>query len=205
MKHFVGNGVILLGHPDNDHVSTDKKILKQYFSKAEQEVIYSSADFMENAWILWSCKKTAFKIMKKQNTEIKFDAKSIQVNPFGGEYAPSHHTIYTRVSTGYGPVFTETRVAKNKLATIGANDINALHRAKHETFIVEEKDKQSDKIRGLLIEQVREEFQLSNEDLTIEKDKFGIPHVLQDGKELDLDISISHNHGLSAYIFLAPE
>lgn len=202
MKQFVGNGVVHLGHSENKERATDDMLLEEYFTRAEKEVIFSSADYHENAWILWSCKTTAFKIARKLDHKFPFDPKSMQVIPFGGAYSESEHKINARVSTGVGPVFTETTVAGEVLTTIGATDIKALQNMTHKSSLLATDEDMAEQVRTYMLAHLSEKLQIEAAALSIKKDSAGIPCLFNAGKLCDVDLSLSHNYGLIAFAYL---
>lgn len=202
MTQFVGNGVIHLGHSENKELAANDTLLDKYFTRTEKEVIFSSADYRENAWILWSCKTTAYKIARKMDNRFSFDPKSMQVIPFGGEYSASQHKINARVSTGIGPVFTETTIAGEELTTIGGTDIKALQNATHKSTLLTNQNDMAEQVRIYTLAHLAEQLSIPAKALSIQKDSAGIPRLLNAGEQCNIDLSMSYNCGLIAFAYL---
>lgn len=205
-KRFVGNCVVHFGHPENEARTKDRTLLDQYFSETEQQIIFSSADFLENVWILWSCKTTAHSIAKKMfDDPPKFNPRKMQVIPFGGEYATSHHTIYARVTTEFGPIFTETMIEGQQLSTIGATDLNAMKEVKHQHFMLPDSDDEQKDLETFFLDHITTELNEDGQFYTLEQDDRGNHNLMLNGENSGIDLAFSNDHGLAGFAYLLAE
>lgn len=202
MKPLVGNNVVDLSHPDNVARIQDHALLDRLFSDEEQQIIFSSADFLENVWILWSCKMTAKKIASKELGDFIFRSKEFKVQPIGGEYAPTVHTIYCRVTSPIGTIFTETQIRGKHLLTFGANDLKALQGIASQQLVIEEGADGSRELKRCFLQHLSEDLEINYEQLQLDKDAEGTPQLFIDGEQSDIQLSFSHDHDLAAFAYL---
>ncbi len=160
-------------------------------------------------WWLWSCKETAYKIIKKKCVDAAFLPRrwTVILNKseaayLGGEVKiPDAEAVYVRL-------FSDSWY----IHCVGSDCLAALDNLIYKVEILPEEgnDGKTDPslfLRKCLALRLADFFSLNLSDIKInrvqDKSELQLPHVYIGGKKSDMDISLSHDGQFVAYAFLS--
>jgi phosphopantetheinyl transferase (holo-ACP synthase) len=198
-----------LREPANAGKSRDSRFLKKIFTVAEIDFVQNAENPDRALWALWSCKETAYKVIKKKCVVAAFlprrwtvILKKSESACLGGEVKiPDAEAVYVRLFSHFRYVHC-----------VGADHPTDLDRlvCKVEVLPEKEKEKKIDPslfARKCLALGIADFFRLNLSDIKInrvqDKSELQPPHVYIGGKKSNIDISLSHDGYLIAYAFLS--
>ncbi len=189
--------------------SRDSRFLKKILTAAEIDFVRNAENSDKALWSFWSCKETAYKIIKKKCADAAFLPCRWTVNLQQSESAcldgevkiPDAEAVYVRLFSDFRYVHC---VGSDCLAALDNLICNV------EILPEEGNDGKADPslfLRKCLALHLADFFRLNFSDIKInrEQDKSELqpPHVYIDGKKTDMDISLSHDGQFVAYAFLS--
>jgi phosphopantetheinyl transferase (holo-ACP synthase) len=206
---YVGNDIVDLREPANAGKSRDSRFLKKILTVAEIDFVQNAENHDKALWALWSCKETAYKVIKKKCVDAAFLPrqwtvilqKSESASLDGEVKVPDAEVVYVRLFSHFRYVHC-----------VGADhpaDLDSLV-CKVEVLPEKENEKRiapSLFARKCLTLSIADFFRLKLSDIKInrvqDKSELQPPHVYIGGKKSDIDISLSHDGQFVAYAFLS--
>jgi phosphopantetheinyl transferase (holo-ACP synthase) len=205
----IGNDIVDWREPLNAGKSQDSRFLKKILTAAEIEVVQNAKNPDAVLWSLWSCKETAYKVIKKKCIDTAFLPcrwtvilrKSEATCQDGEVKIPDAAAVYVRLFSHFRYVHC-----------VGADHPADLDRlvCKVEVLPEKENEKRIDPslfARKCLALSIADFFRLNLSDIKInrvqDKGELQPPHVYIGGKKSDIDISLSHDGQFVAYAFLS--
>ena len=205
---YVGNDIVDLREPANAGKSRDSRFLKKILTDAEIDFVQNAENPDKALWSFWSCKETAYKIIKKKCVDAAFLPRRWTVILKKSESAcldgevkiPDAEAVYVRL-------FSHSRYVH----CVGADYPADLDRliSKVEVLPEKENEKRIDPslfARKCLALSIADFFRLNLSDIKInrvqDKSELQPPHVYIGGKKSDIDISLSHDgHSLLMHFY----
>jgi hypothetical protein len=196
-----------LREPENAGKSRDSRFLKKTLTVAEIDFVQNAENSDKALWSLWSCKETAYKVIKKtcsntsflprQWTVILKKSKSACLD--GEIKIPDAEAVYVRL-------FSDSCY----IHCVGSDCLAALDNliCKVEILPEEGNDGKADPslfLRKCFARHLADFFRLNLNDIKInrvqDKSELQPPYVYIGGKKSDIDISLSHDGRFVAYAF----
>ncbi|MCX6224706.1 MAG: 4'-phosphopantetheinyl transferase superfamily protein [Bacteroidia bacterium] len=199
----VGNDVVDLREPANAGKSGNSRFLKKILTNAEIEFVQNAENPDTALWSHWTCKETAYKVIKKSRSGATFLPRHWQVvfnkiqstHSEGEVIIPGNDRVYIRLFSNTQDVHgigSDCRTALDKLIW----SVDALPE--------EEKINPSLYLRYCLGQSLAKNFSLKFHQIKIkrtrENGELQPPRVYVDGKKTDIDISLSHDGRFVAYV-----
>ena len=183
------------------------RFLKKILTDAESEMVQNAENPDKALWLLWSCKETAYKVIKKSHVDTAFLPrrwvvilkKTESVYSEGEVKIPETEAVYVRL-------FSDSY----HIHCVGADCLATLDNLICKVEILPEKGNKgntdpSSFLRKCLARNLADCFNINLSDITInrlkEKKELQPPHVYINGTKSDIDISLSHDGQYVAYAF----
>jgi phosphopantetheinyl transferase (holo-ACP synthase) len=198
-----------LKEPENTRKNRDLRFLKKILTAAEIDFVQNAENPDTALWSLWSCKETAYKVIKKKCVDAAFlprrwtvILKKSEAACLDGEVKISDaEAVYVRLFSHFRYVHC-----------VGADHPADLDRLVCKVKVLPEKENEkridpSLFARKCLALSIADFFRLNLRDIKInrvqDKSELQPPHVYISGKKSDIDISLSHDGRFVAYAFLS--
>ena len=182
---MIGNDIIDLNVAGIISRWKEQRFLDKLFSDEEQAIIMAEEHHFNNIWRLWSMKESAFKVYSRNLKLSLFNPKS-----FSCEIASE--TIGT-VSFDNLTVSTTTEYTSNTIYTTAQFQETSRFTEHCELKQLSQMDK-SKQLRKKAIQAFGQLISVSERDISIEKDDFGVPRFFIHKKAQDNFLSLTH-HG----------
>jgi phosphopantetheinyl transferase (holo-ACP synthase) len=187
----------------NSGKSRDSRFLKKILTDAEIEYV-THADHPDSAlWLLWACKETAYKVIKKILPDIVFAPRQWQVNVHNikSEYAEGEVGI-----PGKDGVFIRLFAGADYIHCAGSDDKATLDNLIWSVEpLPDEETCPSLFSRRCLAQSLAGRFSLDFHQIKIQRKRrngeLQPPYVYVDGRQTDTEISLSHDGRFVAYAF----
>jgi phosphopantetheine--protein transferase-like protein len=201
---YVGNDVVDLKEPANAGKSRDPRFLKKILTDAEIEFIKNAERPQAALWSLWACKEAAYKVKNKSFPDIAFIPRRWQVvfNKLQSDYSDSEVIIPEKGSV-YIRLFSNIQYVH----CVGADSFAVLDQLIWSVEVLPEEKEISPSLflRDRLGEKLANNLSLNFHDIKIRRTKINgelqQPCVYVDGKETDINISLSHDGRFVAYAY----
>lgn len=191
---MIGNDIVDLKQAKIESNWQRKGFLKKVFTEEEQTIILNANNSFKMVWKIWAMKESAYKIYLQQQNHRFFDPKKIQCKLFDKKNGSviihkKEFQIFSRITDNY--ICT--------IATLKKSD-----QIIESQFYISEKNytNQHKEVRKRLKCKVAEQWKIPLRDLSVRKNKKGIPGLYQNNIPLDLAFSISHHGNYGAYSIL---
>ncbi|EHQ30835.1 4'-phosphopantetheinyl transferase superfamily protein [Mucilaginibacter paludis] len=215
----IGNDIVSLTNINKQRTNSARFYTK--FVTASELALYQTpivdvVPFENFVWLLWSVKESAYKYLKRINTGLLFSPVKITIqninipaNPLFinlidlcWEGKPVGDWLYSGEVIGEGEKLYFKSIIQNQLIATVVGDhsifdkiywgIQSVNDVRHQS--------QSSLVRQALLNKLKKLF--SQENLTIEKHGAGYPIILQQGKLLDILVSLAHHDQFTSYVFM---
>jgi phosphopantetheinyl transferase (holo-ACP synthase) len=194
-----------LKEPANAGKSQDSRFLKKILTNAEIEFVKNAENPDAALWSHWAGKETAYKVIKKTYPDAAFLPRLWQVtfNKRKSTYSDGEVTI-----PGYDSVFIRLFTNPQYVHCIGADVLAALDKLIWNVDILPEKEKINPSLysRYCLVQSLARHFSLNFHHIKIKRTKengeLQPPRVYVNGRETDIDISLSHDGRFVAYVVI---
>jgi hypothetical protein len=187
----------------------DSRFLKKILTVAEIDFVQNAENPDKALWALWSCKETAYKVIKKKCVNAAFLPrqwtvilkKSESASLDGEVKVPDAEVVYVRLFSHFRYVHC-----------VGADHPADLDRLVCKVKVLSEKENEkridpSLLARKCLALSIADFFRLNLNDIKINrarnKSELQPPYVYIGSKKSDIDISLSHDGQFIAYAFLS--
>jgi phosphopantetheinyl transferase (holo-ACP synthase) len=205
---FIGNDVVDLTNQVNASKHLDLRFLKKILTDAEIELVSTAQNPAIALWSFWSCKETAYKVMKKVSADIAFLPRQwkVKISKTANGYEKGEVSI-----VGQFVIFTRLFISDQYVHCIGSDDFRELDKAIWSVNGLPdgkdgEKIDPSIFVRDCLIRRVAECFHLDHSHLEVRRIKNGgelqPPCIYLDNNKYPIDISLSHDGNFVAYSFI---
>jgi hypothetical protein len=193
-----------LKEPANAGKSQDSRFLKKILTNAEIEFVQNAGNPDAALWSHWASKETAYKVIKKSFPDAAFLPRQWQVvfNKTKSKYSEGEVII-----PGKGRVYIRFFSTPQYIHCIGADVLTALDELIWSVDVLPEKEKINPSLylRYCLAQSLSKHFSLNFHHIKIkrarENGELQPPHVYVDGRETDIDISLSHDGRFVAYAY----
>jgi phosphopantetheinyl transferase (holo-ACP synthase) len=192
------------------------KILTPTETALHQEPYFATIPFEVFVWLLWSIKESAFKFLQRVDPEIiftpvkfevtqleiptSFKIQAFNIKELTGIGFDNIETIKSIIPFGDYVLYSRSLIYNEFISTVvnGTEDFNHTH------WGVKQIDSneiavQSTEVRTFLIENLKD-----NSNISIGKNRLGIPIILKDNIKLPILVSLSHHEYYIAYSFQLP-
>jgi phosphopantetheine--protein transferase-like protein len=206
---YVGNDVVDLREPANAWKSRDSRFLKKILTNAEIEFVQNAKNPEAALWSRWSCKETAYKVIKKSCLNAAFLPRQWTVifNKSASRYSDGEVMI-----PGRDRVYIRLFSNSQYVHCVGTDCLAALDKLIWKVDVMpEEKDgKNIDPSifsRNCLGQNLAQYFSLNFPDIKIKRirsdGELQPPRVYVGGRKTDIEISLSHDGRFVAYAFIS--
>jgi len=200
---YVGNDVVDLKEPANAGKSKDSRFLKKILTNAEIEFVQNAGDPDAALWSHWACKETAFKVIKKSRPDAAFLPRRWQVifNKTQSKYSEGEVIV-----PGKGSVYIRLFSNLQYVHCVGVDVLTALDKLIWNVDDLPEKEKINPSLylRYCLGQSLARHFSLNFHHIKIKRTRkngeLQPPRVYVDGRETNIDISLSHDERFVAYV-----
>lgn len=200
---YVGNDVVDLREPANAGKSQDSRFLKKILTNAEIEFVQNAENQDVALWSHWACKETAFKVIKKIYTDTAFLPRQWQVifNKTESKYLDGEVIIPEK-----GSVYIRLFSNSQYIHCVGSDSLTALDKLIWSVDVLPEKEKINPSLylRYCIGQNLAKHFSLNSHQIKIkrirENGELQPPRVYFNGRETNIDISLSHDGRFIAYV-----
>ncbi|WP_178991553.1 4'-phosphopantetheinyl transferase family protein [Winogradskyella schleiferi] len=184
---MVGNDIVDLEEAKRDSNWQRPRFLDKLFTQKEQQLIYNSEDPFFMVWRLWSMKEAAYKLYTQQNPSrfYKPNGFECQIENEKGIVRFKDFECRTKTKNTSKYILSEARLLDFKMASKVIE-------------FEEDSNIQSEVTKAALLNEFSKTYQISLEDLKIEKSEFGVPAVVFNSEKYQ--VSWSHHGGFGAYM-----
>jgi hypothetical protein len=195
-----GNDIVALGAIDVAR-TRQPEFYSRIISPAELELY--SRNFADHlplehfVWLAWSVKESAYKFLKRSDTDLIFSPSKMAVNSlafgdghFYGTVRSGDHLLHSRSFISNEYIFSmacetgDLSAMQYEIRRIGSADA----------------DEQSKAVRELLLDKLKDKFPAKH--LQVIKSPHGWPVITSAGEELPIPVSFTHHGCFVAYTFL---
>ncbi len=183
---MIGNDIVDLGEPELDPRLRNPRFDQRVFSEAERVALKASGAPERLRWIFWAAKEAAYKVARKIDPKTVFSPPRFDVQLNADLRGIVHHETrdyFLLVEEGEGRIHAiateEGPLDKEQLWNVIPFEGDAGTASKA--------------VRALALRELAAELGLPFEDLEVRRIE-RIPVAIWNGKELDIDLSLSH-HG----------
>ncbi|WP_179009378.1 4'-phosphopantetheinyl transferase superfamily protein [Winogradskyella forsetii] len=185
---MVGNDIVDLEEAKRASNWQRPRFLNKLFAPKEQQLIHSSENPFFMVWRLWSMKEAAYKLYTQQNPSRFYNPKGFECQIKNEEgsvrFKDFDCLIKTQITSKY--ILSEARLLDFKMTS------------KVIDFEERNPNIQSEVTKAALLNEFSKTYQISVDDLKIEKSEFGIPTVVFNTEKFQ--VSWSHHGGFGAYV-----
>jgi hypothetical protein len=193
----------------------DLRFQKKILTDAEIEFVRSAQNPVAELWSLWSCKETAYKVIKKISADIAFLPRQwrVKISKTANSYEKGEVSIAGCTLTGTrAAIFTRLFIFDEYVHCIGSDDFRELDKAIWSVDALPDcKDgKKIDPsifVRDCIIRKVAGSFNLNYRQLEVRRVKKDgellPPYICLNNNKYPVDISLSHDGNFVAYSFIS--
>lgn len=190
------------------------KILTPTETALHQEPYFATIPFEVFVWLLWSIKESAFKFLQRVDPEIiftpvkfevtqleipaSFKIQAFNIEELTGIGFDNIETIKSIIPFGDYVLYSRSLIYNEFISTVvnGAEDFSCTHwgikQIESSEVVI-----QSAEVRAFLIANLKD-----NSNISMGKNRFGIPIILKDNIRLPIPVSLSHHEKFVAYSIL---
>lgn len=199
---FIGNDVVNLDSIDNQ-IELSERYLSKSYTAAERSWMQLRTQSLEDMWMLWSCKESAFKVMTKLISAARFNPKEFEVTVGEMDIGSSATTWNCVVRHGPHEIFCIASVWPNFITTIACNSPTSLYDITTSSASIHPSEDESKAVRQLLADHLQTHSKLNADDYKITKNDLGVPLLVSTSSTpLNKDISFSHDDYVVAFAVL---
>ena len=208
----IGNDIVNLTDPDNRRRSADVRFLNRVFTAHEQELI-ARCRFPDLAvWSMWAAKEAAYKVASKTHGEISSSPRRYEIFPTFNDPAAPAFFRSGQVSTPSAPVFFQVVSGYDFVHCLCAASLadfsvirSGIARLEDQGSRKDNQALESQSARRIATEAMASVLQLPLEGVEIRRPG-GLtaahpPLVFYEGRQLPVDLSLSHDWPWVAYAF----
>lgn len=198
---FIGNDLVDLCLPENQAKVQNKRWLNKIFVSAEQHLIEQATEPNTMAWLLWSCKESAYKVAIKQGMLPNYRPLNFVVELDASE----NQLICAKVHNPMGVCYTQSAQNTYFVHSIAApKRFNLTHLFVHTHKFTNLVDTLPTKAWHLpLLKAIARQYGFDVSTLSIQKKMHNVPILCQNGQALvNFDISLSHDGVWAGGIFV---
>ena len=190
---FVGNDLVDLLLPENQAKVQNKRWLDKIFVPSEQHIIAQAAHANTMAWLLWSCKESAYKVAIKQGMLPNYRPLDFVVMPNNNLLSP---TIRAMVQTPVGVFYTQSAQNTHYVYSVAAAKLFDWSKAfiylhKFDTLV---DCLTAQQWQRPLLQASEQHFNFAPHTLSIQKQLHNVPILCQNSNVLQgFDVSLSHD------------
>jgi hypothetical protein len=194
-----------LKEPANAGKSKDSRFLKKILTDAEIEFVKNAENPDTALWSFWACKETAYKVIKKSFPGAAFTPRRWQTVFTGFQLEYSEREVFIPGKDG---VFIRLFSNSDYIHCLGADVLAVLDKLDWRVEILpEEETNPSLFSRHCLARILAKHLSLNFDQIKIirkrQNGELQPPRVYVGGREIDIDVSLSHDGRFSAYAFNA--
>ncbi|WP_179021382.1 4'-phosphopantetheinyl transferase family protein [Winogradskyella forsetii] len=184
---MVGNDIVDLEEAKRASNWQRSRFLNKLFAPKEQQLIYSSENPFIMVWRLWSMKEAAYKLYTQQNPSRFYNPKGFECHFDNEEGSVRFKNFECQTKTKFTSeyILSEARLLDFKMTSKVIE-------------FEEDSNIQSEVTKAALLNEFSKTYQVSVDDLKIEKSEFGIPTVVFNTEKFQ--VSWSHHGGFGAYV-----
>lgn len=218
----IGNDIVSLTSI-NKQRTHDPKFFTKFITPSEhalyQTSIVNSLPFEDFVWLLWSVKESAYKYQKRLSPGLLFSPGKIIIQNVNIPYRPLAVNLTNKLwegcAVGDGLYSGKVQVSGHRLdfkSIIQTELIATVVSDEHADFTKincgiqslsdHQHQNQSSSVRWILLDKLTVFFV---KDLTMEKSDAGYPIILEQGKALNILVSLAHHAKFTFYCFYAGE
>jgi phosphopantetheinyl transferase (holo-ACP synthase) len=203
-----------LKDPVNANKHLDLRFLKKILTDAEIELVRTAQNPAIALWSFWSCKETAYKVMKKVSADITFLPRQwkVKISKTADNYEQGEVSIASRTLKGTRTaIFTRLFISGKYVHCIGSDDFCELDKVTSSVDALPDGDDgnkidPSVFVRDCLTRKVAACFNLNYRHLEVRRVKQNgellPPDMYLDNNKYPVDISLSHDGNFVAYSFI---
>lgn len=197
---MIGNDIVDLESARRESNWRRPRFLEKVFTSEEQVLINQSAEKDLIVWVLWSMKESAYKIISRLEKKrffapekLKCSARNISIRESYGCVKFANYTITTKSFINREHIHT---IAQNKWEEF----------LEFRSFFFPDKQFGQQRIHTYrhIITHYAKLRGLSELQLSIQKDHFGVPYVYHKNKLTSAMISMSHHGNYGGYCMIHP-
>lgn len=203
---YIGNDVVDWQDPANTKKGWNLPYLKKILTPAEIESVQAAKNPDLALWLIWACKETAYKVIRKFDDTAAF-------LPLRWSVIQDESTANTGkvIIPEKDPVFVRCSANENYVHCIGSNDQQDLEKIiwRVDSLPSAENGINSDPslfVRQQFIRRLADTYRLDLKDLEIRREEKGgelqPPYIYLNNAKAPFDISLSHDGRFVAYAFL---
>lgn len=191
---FVGNDLVDLLLPENQAKVQNKRWLNKIFVPSEQNVIAQATQPNTMAWLLWSCKESAYKVAIKQGMLPNYRPLDFVVIPNKNNvFSP---TITAIVQTNIGIFYTQSTQNTHYTHSVAVSKLLDwskvfIYLHKFDTLV---DYLPAEQWQYPLLQASERHFNFTPHTLSIQKRLHNVPMLCQNNEALkQFDVSLSHD------------
>lgn len=181
---MVGNDVVDLGDRESQPETLHPRFDGRVFTVDELRLIHTRRSSNQMRWMLWACKESAFKLVKRRRPSTVFSPRAFEVEINGSGTAWAHHhgsTVDIKIARHGGAIHAVAAWNRDE----GHRIISGVGKSRANP---------SDAVRELACQHLARVFSCRSAEIEIASGPDRIPKLLVGGRESQRFISLSH-HG----------
>ena len=185
---MIGNDIVDLKQAAKDSNWKRPRFLDKIYTPKEQQLIWSAKNQDQMVWLLWSMKEAAYKVNVQQFGKRFFNPKRLECTLLSN--------LKGEVIIGDNRYFTESIITEDFIYSIAL--IASDKSYKSEWFLNQSQDyiTQSKCLKNRFLKT------LNLDEVTIVKNKIGVPKLQHNSNMLDVSFSLTHHGAFSGYAIL---
>lgn len=202
--HYVGNDVVDLKEAANTGKGRDSRFLKKILTDAEIEYVKNADNPDQALWSIWACKETAYKVIKKTSPDAAFTPRRWRTVLKKNQSAYSEGDV---IIPDTGSVYVRFFHTPEYVHCIGVNNFAGVKKLSWNVeFLPQEKETDpSVFLRCRLENKLAQNLSVNAHQIKIERiricGELQPPCVYIDNKKTAIDVSMSHDGRLIAYVY----
>jgi len=199
-----GNDIVALDATDPKRTGSDR-FYSRILAAGEQSLFsqqtFPDLPFDHYVWLLWSIKESVYKYEQRIRPALSFAPLKIAVSKLS---SPCRDEFYKAIVSSDGrKLYSRSIIRDGMIASVVSEDEKFEHTRWGFTPIDHSTSAdQSASVRNLAIGELS--ASLSRSDLKIEKNRSGIPVILDGEEVLDIPLSLAHHGHYVAWSYLLP-
>lgn len=195
---MIGNDIVDLTTSVIGQGERRLRYLEKILTENEIQILDSLGNEDKWIWLLWSIKESVYKIIHRSERKMKYVPKSIQCIEV---CFISHEEYYSKVVYNGAMYIAKSLMHDDYISTVATADSEDMDKIYHESFPIPKDDNQSEYLDNKVRVFYSNLINPGRKNLTIKRDKNGIPHLVYDEQEIGY-LSFSHHGQFGAFAFI---
>lgn len=185
---MIGNDIVDIAEAKQKSNWQRPRFLEKLFTLQEQQLIKNSENPFLMVWRLWSMKESAYKLYIQINPSRFYNPKAFEcsVQENSGMVRFHNFRCFVKTKSTLKYIISEARLKDDKMTSEAV------------IFNYNTSEKQSKALKAQILNFILKTYHIQKDNLSFHKNKFGVPIVRFNSKEINVSLTHHGNYGAFA-------